>query len=96
MAVTGKASFKCDNCNEEHTIKAEDTNFQVVEVAKRNMGEAVHYVYEYEQNCEKCGKRIDIEFDLWEYPKGSVHESSYTLSGAKEVTDEFELVLPKK
>lgn len=94
MAVTGLVSFKCDQCGTHHTLEGDDFNFQVAAVAKRDKGEEKHYVYEYETDCIKCGKRIDIDFEIWEYPKGTLHDTSYTLSGATDVTEAFHIVQP--
>ena len=94
MAVSGKVSFKCDQCGTNHTLEGDAFNFQVAAVVQRDKGEETHYIYDYEADCIKCGKRIDIDFEIWEYPKGTLHDTSYTLSGASDVKEEFHIGQP--
>ncbi len=95
MAIVGSVSFVCDHCGKKHSLGASELEFQVAAVTDDQQGEHIHYVFEYESNCDACGKRIDIEFEVWEGPVGTINHTDFTLSGAREVNENFKVDHPK-
>ena len=96
MSIKGSVTFKCDSCDKQYKLGAGELEFQVAAVTEDKMGEHIHYVYEYESECDQCGKRIDIEFEVWEYPVGTLNHKEYSMSGAKDIEESFVIDHPKE
>lgn len=69
MKVIRPVKVQCKNCREEMTFNAD---LQVAESRERQMGTEVYFSDEIQDECPKCGNKICIEFEVWEYPIGDV------------------------
>jgi hypothetical protein len=65
-------TFKCEKCNKLHIVNCDILDWEEIERNERGMGlEILKESYFYE-NCY-CGNNIEITFQVWEYPLGSIN-----------------------
>ena len=83
--ATGKFSLKCSNCNKQHDFSPEDADFDPSFGSERQMGPEHGYVWEHNFSCDKCGNKIEIDYQVWEYPEGTFNNDQLKITGGTEV-----------
>jgi len=90
--ISGTASFCCSKCNASYSLGDDDFHFQVESSSERGMGQETQYISEYVNECESCGQRIHIEFEVWEYPVGVINLIQKSEDGVVNTKCEFEFI----
>ena len=85
----------CDECEYEHTIDKSNFEIEIVDVdpgRDSGMGARTHYSGQYELYCKNknCENNISIEVNYWEYPRGTLEDSSFTANGGT-IQQEFKI-----
>jgi|GEM_PF-1568229 len=89
--ITGKATYKCNNCGAKHYLHDEDFYFETESGSERGMGDEVQYSYEREEECHNCGSDIQLKFEVWEYPVGIINMTNEDASGAELLESDFDI-----
>lgn len=67
-------TVECNACQKQHTIGCDELEWSIVDSDERQMGAESHHQAEYEFSCD-CGKSLEITFNCWEYPQGTISYS---------------------
>jgi hypothetical protein len=84
---TGALTVQCDQCGHQHTIPAEEADFEAVSHDERQMGEEIEYNWQPEIECD-CGNVINVGYDAYEYPVGAFNAQDIQITGGT-VVQEF-------
>lgn len=89
--ITGEATYQCNSCGAKHYLHDEDFCFEAESGSERGMGEEVQYSYELEEECHNCGAKIQLKFEVWEYPVGIINMTNEDASGAEVIDSNFDI-----
>lgn len=81
LNCTGQLKIKCSKCGHIISIKCSDLPFDVVETEEREMGTEKTHSVDYEFECPKCGNKISVKYDIWEYPEGVINDKNIDIKG---------------
>jgi len=86
MNVDGTITLTCNNCNKQHDIDAQETNFDHTSTNENPQGAEYVYEWEYDFDCDgnnnTCGNHIEILYEVWEYPQGVFNMDDVKEEGA--------------
>ena len=80
LTCKGKLKVKCNNCGKIIDIDCDDLPFEITETEQREQGAEHTHSAKYQVDCD-CGSNISIEYDIWEYPEGSINDTSVKING---------------
>jgi hypothetical protein len=89
--ITGKATYKCENCGAKHFLHDEDFHFEAESGSVRGMGEEVQYSFELDEPCHNCDSEIHLKFEVWEYPVGIINMTNEDASGAEIIESDMDI-----
>ena len=87
---TGIAKYRCLKCKHENEIQMSDLSFDDVEKHEREMGPEIHHQAQSDFNCPECKAEIELSFDVWEYPEGTINIKDSSANGA-EILSNFDV-----
>ena len=88
--ITGSARFRCECCGQGYELTNNDIHFQI---SKGLMGEnGTHYVADVKELCFECGADIEIQFNAWLHPKGSIVNTKEDTYGVESLVARYEPV----
>ncbi len=76
----GTMSVTCNNCGNTHAIPADDADFQNTSGSERQMGPENEHNWQHTVSCG-CGNKIEIDYDVWEYPVGTFDHDEVSVKG---------------
>ena len=85
MSITkGIFSLTCTKCNKQHDFNGADIEFDHPLGFKRQLGTENGYIWEHTFICS-CENEIDIDYDVYEYPIGSLDNDDVRIAGGTEI-----------
>lgn len=92
VKATGKFDVVCPACGEKMGLDAKDFALEVVEShEKPGMGKEQHYAATDEYKCPKCGKGVEVEIEVWEYPIGVMETKRVNVNGKEDPKASFDV-----
>jgi hypothetical protein len=82
MKVKGDFELQCNHCGKKHSFSAKDADFDCIESNERQMGQENYYEWTTSFPCD-CGKEIEIEYGVWEYPLGAFNYDEVNITVGK-------------
>lgn len=85
--VNGTFSLTCSKCGKQHDFNDDDVDFEITSTEERSQGPEICHSWEHSFNCdnEDCDNEIEIEYEVWEYPKGIFNMDKVDINGGTEV-----------
>lgn len=77
-----RTRVKCQKCRKVSTLDRDDLSIEELYSNERSMGLEIAYGGEIEFPCPKCGNNIEVMYEAYEYPAGSLNHSDTTARGA--------------
>ncbi len=78
--ATGIFSFSCNACSQRHDIPAEDAEFHRIDEDEDIEDPEHTYTWHHTMECV-CQHHIEIDYEVWEYPKGEFSNSQIEIEG---------------
>jgi hypothetical protein len=85
--VSGIFSFSCNECGHRHDIPDEQAEFHRLDGDEEAEDPEHKYGWHESIKCV-CGKPIEIDYVVWEYPKGEYANAEIDIEGGT-LIDEF-------
>jgi len=87
--ISGIFSFSCNECGHRHDIPDEVAEFHPLDAEENEDTEDAEHKYgwHYTEKCV-CEKHIEIDYIIWEYPKGEHSNTEIDIDGGT-LIDEF-------
>jgi hypothetical protein len=89
----GKAKLLIPETGEVFEVSSDDLNWEIVETDERPMGTEWHYCASVCFSSDEGNYEIEAEWDVWEYPIGSIEHTDTEVRGGK-LLQNFENYLP--
>jgi hypothetical protein len=87
MKAKEEVTFICSNCRQRHKLSCEDVEWENVGSDERQMGYETQYEALYINTC-KCGQKMNITFNCWEYPVGVINYTDVQSGGVDNIIGE--------
>lgn len=84
--VKGTFSLTCDKCGKQHDFNEDETDFDINLGDEGPMGTENGYSWEHEFECDNCGTKIEVDYEVWEYPVGAFNNDSVRIVGGTETS----------
>lgn len=83
----GTFTIKCDVCKNTTDFPANESEFECTGGdSDREMGIENIYSWENTFNCDSCGKEIEFDYQVSEYPQGSYNHDFVNIKGGEKIS----------
>jgi DNA-directed RNA polymerase subunit RPC12/RpoP len=89
--ILGEATYKCSKCGAKHFVHADDFEFEAQSSDERQMGAEIQHFAEIHALCHNCKEEIELEFEVWEYPAGTINHTNESTVGAEVIDSHFSI-----
>lgn len=74
-------NLQCPKCGSDFDLRGSELDFKVIESRKKKKGLETHYSATWSGTCLSCHEQIEVQMDIWEYPKDHRNEMKVTFPG---------------
>lgn len=87
IQCVGIAKLKIPETGEVFEVRPDDLEWEVVEADERSMGAELHHCATFSFYSEQGEFEVEVEWDVWEYPIGSIECTDVEARGCKLLQD---------
>ncbi len=89
--IIANATFSCSKCGQKYILKSPHISFKIINKHARNMGEEIHHSAQKHGICQICNKQYEINFEVYEYPVGTINRTDNLSNGVTQLKAEYHI-----